>query len=70
MLHEDALISCPVLVFANKTDLPNSLSTQEITAQLNLHAIQTRSWAIFGSSFINGDGMYEGLDWLSNILGI
>lgn len=35
---------------------------------LNLHSIKNRDWAIFKTSAIKGEGLFEGLDWLSNQL--
>jgi len=35
---------------------------------LGLSSIKSRDWAIFKTSAIKGDGLFEGLDWLSNML--
>ena len=43
-LAEDELKNCVVLVMANKQDLPNAMSTQELTDKLGLHSVQDRSW--------------------------
>ncbi|KAJ4967203.1 hypothetical protein NE237_019052 [Protea cynaroides] len=54
-----------LLVFANK-DLPNAMSVPEITDKLGLHSLRQRCWYIQGSCASSGQGLYEGLDWLSN----
>ena len=40
LLDEEKLAGIPLLIFANKQDLLNALSAQEITTGLNLHAIR------------------------------
>jgi len=68
MLNEDELRDAAVLVFANKQDLPNAMSVAELTDKLQLHSIRNRKWYIQSTCATSGDGLYEGLDWLSNIL--
>eukprot|EP01004_Peranema_trichophorum_P009085 NODE_7828_length_737_cov_344.302932_g7214_i0.p1 GENE.NODE_7828_length_737_cov_344.302932_g7214_i0~~NODE_7828_length_737_cov_344.302932_g7214_i0.p1 ORF type:complete len:184 (-),score=28.15 NODE_7828_length_737_cov_344.302932_g7214_i0:116-667(-) len=65
MLSEDELRDAVLLVFANKQDLPNAMSTAELTDKLGLHAMKQRNWYIQGSCATSGEGLYEGLDWLS-----
>ncbi|XP_074644653.1 uncharacterized protein LOC141901359 [Tubulanus polymorphus] len=68
MLNEDELKDSVLLVFANKQDLPNALTASEITEALNLHSVRQRAWYIQTSCASNGEGLYEGLDWLSQEL--
>ncbi|KAE8283863.1 ADP-ribosylation factor 1 [Larimichthys crocea] len=68
MLSEDELRDAVLLVFANKQDLPNAMNAAEITDKLGLHALRQRSWYIQATCATSGDGLYEGLDWLSNQL--
>ena len=44
MLNEDELRDVVLLVLANKQDLPNAMSVQEITEKLGLHALRNRLW--------------------------
>ncbi|KAL4222218.1 ADP-ribosylation factor [Mactra antiquata] len=69
MLNEDELRDAVVLVFANKQDLPNAMNAAEITDKLSLHNMRSRSWYIQSTCATTGDGLYEGLDWLSTTLG-
>ena len=69
MLSEDELRDAALLVFANKQDLPNAMSVSEITDKLQLHELRSRKWFIQSACATSGDGLYEGLDWLSNVLG-
>jgi len=68
MLNEDELRDAVVLVFANKQDLPNAMNAAEITDKLGLHGLRSRTWYIQSTCATSGDGLYEGLDWLSNTL--
>ncbi|KAG2724329.1 hypothetical protein I3843_01G013300 [Carya illinoinensis] len=66
MLSEDELRDAILLVYANKQDLPKALSVSEITDKLGLHSLRQRRWYIQAACATNGQGLYEGLDWLSS----
>ena len=68
MLSEEELRDAIVLVYANKQDLPNAMSVNEVTEKLELHKMRSRTWYIQATCASTGDGLYEGLDWLTNIL--
>jgi len=68
MLAEDELRDAVLLVFANKQDLPNAMSVNEVTERLGLNSIRNRQWFIQATCATTGDGLYEGLDWLSDTL--
>lgn len=68
MLNEDELRDAILLIFANKMDLPQAMSVAEITEKLGLQEIRNRKWFIQSTCATTGDGLYEGLDWLSNNL--
>ncbi len=65
MLNEDELRDAVLLVFANKQDLPNAMNAAEITDKLGLHSLRQRHWYIQSCCATSGEGLYEGLDWLS-----
>jgi len=48
--------------------LPNAYSAGEVTEHLGLNAMKGRKWYIQSTCATSGDGLYEGLDWLSNEL--
>ncbi|XP_065638123.1 ADP-ribosylation factor 2-like, partial [Quercus suber] len=62
----DELREAVLLVFANKQDLPNAINAAEITDKLGLHSLRQCHWYIQSTCATSGDGLYEGLDWLSN----
>jgi ADP-ribosylation factor-like protein 1 len=68
LLDEEELKDAAILVYANKQDLPGALSDAEVAEGLGLTGMTTRQWAIFKTSAIKGEGLFEGLDWLSNAL--
>ncbi|KAI9808672.1 MAG: Arf GTPase arf1 [Sarcosagium campestre] len=68
MLNEDELRDALLLVFANKQDLPNAMNAAEITEKLGLQALRGRGWYIQATCATSGDGLYEGLEWLSTNL--
>ena len=65
MLAEEELKDACLLVMANKQDLPGAMTPPDIADGLGLHTIRGRSWHLQGTCATSGDGLYEGLDWLS-----
>jgi len=69
MLNEDELRGAPVLIFANKQDLPNAMSVDTVIEKLRLHSLDgQRPWHCQGSVGPSGDGIWEGMNWISGIL--
>lgn len=68
MLTEDELKDAVILIFANKQDLPNAMTAAELTEKLKLNTLRNRRWYIQAACATQGEGLYEGLDWLSNEL--
>ena len=56
----------PILIFANKQDMPNVMKPQEIEQRLELSRgpLKKRNWIVQPSTATTGDGIYEGLTWL------
>ena len=58
-----------VLVFGNKQDLPNAMSTHELMTKLQLQqGTKGTEYYVQGCCATTGDGLYEGLDWLASTL--
>ncbi|KAL6779917.1 CGL49 [Auxenochlorella protothecoides x Auxenochlorella symbiontica] len=57
-----------ILVFANKQDLPGALTPAETCEAMGLPALKGRKWHVQGAISTRGEGLYEGLDWLSGVL--
>jgi ADP-ribosylation factor 1/2 len=62
MLSEDELLGVPLLIFANKSDLPCALPPQEILKSLSLDS--TRKYHICQSVATTGQGLHDGMKWL------
>ena len=63
MLNEEELRGV-VLIFANKQDLLGVMTAAEITEKLNINLADNR-FLVQPCCAYTGDGLYEGLDWLS-----
>jgi len=68
MISELELQQAVLLVIANKKDMPNSMSVNEISVKLRLQQQKGREWFIQSACATTGDGLYEGLDWLASVL--
>jgi len=65
MLVEPWLREAVLLIFANNQDFPNAMNDTELADGLGLHSLRNRKWHIQATS---GDGVSEGLAWLSEKL--
>ncbi|UYV73439.1 ARL1 [Cordylochernes scorpioides] len=63
MLDEEELKKAVLVVLANKQDLEGSLSVAEIHQALGLDALKSRTFQIFKTSAIKGDGLDKAMDW-------
>jgi len=64
----------PVLIYANKQDLPNAMSDEDVIKAFKLDESpsetekeklpQIKNWFVQKSVFTDGDGIQEGLKWL------
>lgn len=66
LLNEPSLKDSALLIFANKQDLPDAMSTAQIAERLELTGIRGRKWNVQSSSATAGEGLTEGFDWLAN----
>ena len=64
LLQEDDLKGVPLLVFANKQDMPEAMSESEVSEKLLLSLIKNRQWRLVKASAKLGEGISDGLDWL------
>ncbi|EFA85271.1 hypothetical protein PPL_02271 [Heterostelium album PN500] len=68
ILAQSQLNGAVLLFLCNKQDLPQSLSMAEISDRLKLQTIRDRQWYLQPTVAIDGSGLFEGLDWMSNAL--
>ena len=58
---------CPVLIFANKQDLPGAMTEREIIEGLGVEGLTERDhrpWQLQKSCAVEGSGLWDGLNWL------
>ena len=59
----------PVLFFANKIDIPGSLTPDQCMDELDLYKIREKPWHIISSNALNGAGIQDGIRWLCEQVG-
>lgn len=69
MLEEEELKDAILCVFANKQDIEGAMTPTEVSQELGLSALKTRTWAIFKTSAVKGGlGLEEAMEWLCNAI--
>ncbi|KAG2300332.1 hypothetical protein Bca52824_036804 [Brassica carinata] len=68
IIKDPFMLNSIILVFANKQDMRGAMSPREVCEGLGLFDLKNRKWHIQGTCALRGDGLYEGLDWLSSTL--
>ncbi|XP_060060874.1 putative ADP-ribosylation factor-like protein 5C [Erinaceus europaeus] len=66
MLAHEALRDASVLIFANKQDMKDSMTTKEISQCLTLSTIKHHPWHIQGCCALTGEGLQAGLQWMQS----
>ena len=56
---------CPMLFFANKSDVGGAYTNEECMQEMNLFNIRDRPWHMRSSNAISGAGVAEGIAWLA-----
>ncbi|ORX73105.1 ARF/SAR superfamily [Linderina pennispora] len=66
LMNEDVFYErdIPVLVLANKQDLPNAMTQDEVAEKLGLYSERHIRWTVMPSCAKTGEGLFEGLNWL------
>ncbi|KAK9446414.1 ADP-ribosylation factor family-domain-containing protein [Limtongia smithiae] len=65
IISDREMRDCLLLVFANKQDLPDAMRPAEVTQALELERLAGRTWFVQPSTAKTGEGLVEGLSWLS-----
>ena len=64
-ISQNELQQVPVLLFANKQDLPNAMTVEYIIETLDLNTVlEDRMWTIIPSCVLKHTGLEEGFKWL------
>jgi len=68
MLDEEELKGAILAVLANKQDMEGAMSVAEVHQALGLDLLRNRTFQIFKTSAVKGEGLDSAMDWLSNAL--
>lgn len=68
ILDSDEMRGVPVVVLANKQDLPNATSTADLANKLGLNQVRTHQWFIQGTCAVSGDGLLEAMSELGKMV--
>ncbi|XP_074654191.1 ADP-ribosylation factor 1-like [Tubulanus polymorphus] len=68
ILENDQMMpNVPVVIIANKQDLPNAVSPSVLTDELQLRNVKSE-WFIQAATACNGDGIYEAMDAMARMV--
>jgi small GTP-binding protein len=68
MMSDELLKNASLLVYANKSDLPNAISENELCSALRLREMTGRTWFVQKSVATTGLGIFDGLEWINRAL--
>jgi small GTP-binding protein len=69
ILDQEEIQNVPLLIFANKQDLPHAMRVNELMEALKIQMYYPRlKWVIQECCATSGEGIYEGMEWLSKVL--
>ncbi|XP_055376523.1 ADP-ribosylation factor-like protein 3 [Condylostylus longicornis] len=63
IINDEKMKDVPLLVFANKQDLPNAMTASEVAEHIGLITLENKTWQIQACSAVDGTGVKEGMDW-------
>lgn len=69
LLKEERLAGATLLVLANKQDLANALTGEQLEELLDLKSIKTHNWALYPVSAVGDKGILEPFEWLVKDIG-
>eukprot|EP00955_Chlamydomonas_euryale_P040163 351612-Chlamydomonas_euryale.AAC.11 len=65
IIQDPLMLRSAILVFANKQDMKGALSPAELVEAFGMQQLKGRKWHVQAAVATQGQGLYEGLDWLS-----
>jgi small GTP-binding protein len=67
IMNNDEMRDVPVVVIANKQDLPNAVSCGEMASKLGLDKLKNK-WFIQSACAVTGEGIYEGMEKMGQMV--
>ena len=68
LLGVEDMRGMPVLVVANKQDLPGAMDAAELTQRMGMESLGQRAWHVQAACAVTGEGVKEGLGWMAQAL--
>ena len=68
ILDSDEMVGVPLVILANKQDLPQAVSPADLAGKLGLDKVRNRKWHIQGTSALSGEGVYQAMQELSTLV--
>ncbi|XP_063429032.1 uncharacterized protein LOC134711940 [Mytilus trossulus] len=68
ILNSANMRNVPVVVIANKQDMPDALDPSTVAGYLNLDRIKKRKWKIQGACAKTGSGLFESMKAMSELI--
>lgn len=68
MLREDELREAVLVVLANKQDLENAMSVDEVSKSIEFDGIRLRKKTILGTCATSGEGLHEAFEWMARAI--
>lgn len=69
LVNDENFQEKPILIFANKQDLPNAMDCDQLQNKLHLEKLNKNiKWHIQSASAIQNQGLHQGFEWLMNVI--
>ncbi|PRP87043.1 ADP-ribosylation factor [Planoprotostelium fungivorum] len=68
VLKDDNLRGVCLMVLANKSDLPEAMSSMEVAEELELAHITDRKWSVQSTSATSGQGINQAIEWIKETI--
>ena len=68
ILDSDEMSGVPLVILANKQDLPQAVSPADLSGKLGLDKVRNRKWHIQGTSALSGEGVFQAMQELSTLV--
>lgn len=66
ILQHGSLMQAGILILANKQDLRDAMSVEELSTALGLTSVRDHPWHMQPSCAVSGTGLQEGLAWIAD----
>ena len=68
ILESEEMTGVPLVIMANKQDMPNACSPGDVADKLGLNKVRDRKWYVNGTSALSGEGVLESVTELSKLV--